>query len=44
MIRIFKGAAMAVAVLGAMAGASAASAGGLWLNEYGDFAGNAAVG
>lgn len=39
MIRIFKGAAM----VGAMLGASAASAGGLWLNEFGDFAGGRAA-
>jgi long-chain fatty acid transport protein len=39
MNRIFKGAAIA----GAMLGAGAASAGGLWLNEYGDFAGGRAA-
>jgi long-chain fatty acid transport protein len=39
MTKIFKGAAVAVAVLNA----SAVSAGGLWLNEYGDFAGGRAA-
>lgn len=39
MTRIFNGAVVAAAMLGA----SAASAGGLWLNEYGDFAGGRAA-
>jgi len=39
MTRIFRGAAVAAAMLGA----GSASAGGLWLNEYGDFAGGRAA-